>query len=91
MDPLTAFSLACGVIQVIDFSTELAKRCRQLYKDGTLSQNKEAEEMARHLTQLRTSLNLPNHPDQDELLNLSEKCSATAEDLLVSSLATRKQ
>lgn len=82
MDPLTAFSLACGVIQVIDFSTELAKRCRQFYKDGTLSQNKEAEEMARHLTQLRTSLNLPNHPDQDELLNLSEKCSATAEDLV---------
>lgn len=37
MDPLTAFSVACNVIQVIDFSTEMMSKCRQLYKDGNLS------------------------------------------------------
>lgn len=82
MDPLTAFSLACGVIQVVDFSTRVAKKCRELYKDGTLSQNTEAEEMATQLTQLRTSLNLPKHRNQDDLLKLGEKCSAIAEDLI---------
>lgn len=82
MDPLTAFSLACGVIQVVDFSTEVVKRCRRLYKDGNLSRNKEAEEMAQQLTQLRASLNLPDHPDQDILLKLGDKCSAIAKDLV---------
>ena len=40
--------------------------------------------MAQQLTQLRTSLNLPNHQDrdQDELLKLGEKCSAIAKDLI---------
>ncbi len=84
MDPLSAFSLACGVIQVVDFSTKVVKRLRELYKDGSLSQNEEAEEMATQLTQLQTNLNLPNHRDQaqDELLKLGEKCSATAKDLV---------
>lgn len=82
MDPLTAFSLACGVIQVVDFSTKVVEKCRQLYKDGALSQNMEAEEMATQLTQLRVDLELPKHRDQDELLRLGEKCSAIAEDLL---------
>ena len=84
MDPLSAFSLACGVIQVVDFSTEVVKKARELYKDGNLSQNKEAEEMAIQLTQLRSSLKLPTHRDRDdtELLKLGEKCSDTAKDLV---------
>ena len=84
MDPLSAFSLACGVIQVVNFSTKVVQKLREFHKDGSLSQNKEAEEMATQLTQLQTSLSLPNHRDQaqDELLKLGEKCSATAKDLV---------
>lgn len=84
MDPLSAFSLACGVIQVVDFSTEVVKKIRELYKDGTLSQYKEAEGMAIQLRQLRSNLELPEHQNHDntELLKLGDKCSDTAKDLV---------
>lgn len=39
MDPFTAFSLACGVIQVVDFSTKLVGKCREVYRDGTSTEN----------------------------------------------------
>jgi len=35
MDPFTAFSLACGVIQVVDFSLNVIGKCREVYRDGT--------------------------------------------------------
>lgn len=50
MDPLTAFSLACGVIQIVDFGTKVVQQCRELYKDGSLSEYVDVEEMAKHLT-----------------------------------------
>lgn len=88
MDPLTAFSLTCGVIQVVDFSTKVVVKCRQIYKDGVTSENKETEFMARHLTDLATDLKLRDtmsahqlcHDDQ-ELLGLAERCSETATEL----------
>ena len=83
MDPFSAFSLVCGIIQVVDFSTKVAKKCRDLYKDGALSQNTEVEEMAKHLRDLRTDLDLTNRNDPDELLELGSKCSDTAQDLIV--------
>ena len=93
MDPITAFSLACGVIQVVDFGTKFLVKCRQLYKDGASSENKEAESIAEHLTNLATGLTLPNtaqgpayaaqlsHNDQ-ELLKLAKQCSETATELV---------
>jgi len=83
VDPLTAFSLACGIIQVVDFSTKAVKKCRELYKDGSLSENEDVEEMATHLTGLRTRLILPSQSNEDELLDLGEKCSDTAQALIV--------
>lgn len=93
MDPLTAFSLTCGVIQVVDFSTQIVVRCRQIYKDGATSQNKEIESMAEHLTGLATDLKLPSpirdpgfmnqlYPDDQELLELAGQCSETATELI---------
>lgn len=94
MDPLTAFSLTCGVIQVVDFSSKIVVKCRQIYKDGATSENKETELMARHLKDLATGLKLPDtsrnslsapqfyHNDQ-ELLGLAERCSETATELIV--------
>ena len=56
MDPLTAFSLACGVIQVVDFSTKLVSRCREIYKNGLSSENSELEDLAVYLKGLRSTL-----------------------------------
>ena len=82
MEPLAAFSLACGVIQVVNIGTSVVGKCRQLYKDGTLSHYAEAEEMAERLTHLRTTLDLTENQGQDEILELSEQCSAIASDLI---------
>ncbi len=94
MDPLTAFSLACGVFQVVDFSTKIVSKCREMYKHGVSSENKEIESMAKHLRDLATELKLPNtiqspgsappqlFQDDQELLKLAEQCSETATKLI---------
>ena len=93
MDPLTAFSLTCGVIQVVDFSTKVVVKCRQIYKYGATFENEEIESMAGHLTALATELKLPNtiqnpgsanqqYRDDQELLKLAERCSETATELI---------
>ena len=94
MDPLTAFSVACGVIQVVDFSTKVVVKCRDIYKTGASSENKEIESMTKHLTDLFTDLGnstsaVPNpgpmpwlyHDDQD-LRKLAQQCSETAKELI---------
>ena len=49
MDPVTAFSLAAGVIQVIDCSFKVVKICRELVKDGSLAPHRNTEELAETL------------------------------------------
>lgn len=83
MDPMTAFSLACGVIQVVNFSIKTAKICRELYRDGSLSENEDIEGMAKHLMDLRTGLSLPSQLALDNLLDLGTKCSDTGQALIV--------
>ena len=93
MDPLTAFSLVCNLIQVVDFSSKIVMTCQELRKDGASSTNQEIESMTKHLTDLSTGLNLTDtiespgaapllyHDDQD-LLKLAQQCSGTAIELL---------
>ena len=91
MDPLTAFSLACGVIQVIDFSTKTLMKCREIYKEGSLSEYQSLEDMTKHLIGVREELNVSNvsqsagspmTADNKSLIELSRQCSATADQLV---------
>ena len=82
MDPTVAFGLVCGIIQVIDFSTKVVKKCHELYRDGASSENKEAEEMANHLTDLRAKLDFSDESVGKDLLDLGSKCSSTAQELV---------
>ena len=91
MDPLTAFSLACGVIQVVDFSTKTLMKCKEIYKDGSLSEYQELEDLTSHLVDVRAGLDLASshqsaesihNLDDQSLLNLAEECSATAHQLM---------
>lgn len=93
MDPLSAFALACGVIQVVDFGLKVVVKCRELYKDGASSENKEISTMARHLKCLTVDLKLPDtvqtpgsvahvYNDEGELPGLAQKCSETADELI---------
>jgi hypothetical protein len=88
MDPLTAFSLACGVIQVIDFSAKVLSQCREIYKNGSLSENESIKSMAEHLITLRadlqpttSSIGTQTAGDKD-LVQLSNKCSEMAKELV---------
>ena len=91
MDPLTAFSLACGVIQVVDFSTKTLMKCKEIYKDGSLSEYQELEDSASDLVDVRARLDLASSHksaesihslDDQSLLDLAEECSATAHQLM---------
>ena len=91
MDPLTAFSLACGVIQVIDFSTKTLMECREIYREGTLSDHRNLEDLIKHLIDIREKLDLPDATrrtespiaaDDQSLIELSRQCSATAGQLV---------
>ena len=49
MDPVTAFGLAAGILQVIDMSTKALSVCQELYKDGSLAENRDTEAITRDL------------------------------------------
>lgn len=82
MDPFNAFSLACGIIQIIDFSIKVAKKCHELYKDGASPENEEVEDMVKHLTDLHENVDLTDQGGLDELIDLRLKCSNTAKELI---------
>ena len=93
MDPLSAFGLACNVIQVVDFSTKVLVRCHELCKNGVSSEFREIESMVKNLIDLSTELKPSSgvlnpksisqlyHDDQD-LRKLAQQCSETATELI---------
>ena len=88
MDPLSAFSLACGVLQVVDFSCKLISTINDFYKKGSLGENDDLERQSSHLTALRSAMNSDRAIDStsnqghQELLKLAGECDATAQELL---------
>jgi len=49
MDPVTAFSLAAGVLQVLDLSFKALSKCKEIYKDGSLAQHRDAMTITKYL------------------------------------------
>lgn len=58
MDPISAFSLACNVVQAVDFGFKLAARCREFYASGSFESNDLIELVAIDL--LRISEDIEN-------------------------------
>lgn len=92
MDPVSAFSLACGVVQMIDFSCKLLSKTKELHTRGHVLENQEIEEQVSQLCQLRALLeskmdsgSLSTHPQENEsseIENIADKCDGTALELL---------
>ena len=91
MDPLSAFSLACGIIQVVDFSTKVISQSREIYKRGSLAENDDLEYLITHLNGLQVGLQplqlkagrvRSQSQEERELGQLSRKCTETALQLL---------
>ncbi|KAL9595194.1 MAG: hypothetical protein Q9219_006588 [cf. Caloplaca sp. 3 TL-2023] len=88
MEPLTAFSLVAGVLQVLDISFKAADACLEIYKDGSLATHRLSEDIAEalaqatgnlHTSQLQSSLS--PFKEKSQILDLSRKSSKTATDL----------
>ena len=45
MDPVTAFGLAAGILQVVDVSFRALALCRELCRDGSLAEHRETVEL----------------------------------------------
>ena len=90
MDPFSAFSLACGIIQVVDFSTRVLGMCKDMYKNGSLTQNQDLEERAKHLLDLQGRLKPADYhrastsvqTSDTRLQQVARECSATADQLV---------
>ncbi|KAG7008695.1 hypothetical protein G7Y79_00004g012790 [Physcia stellaris] len=89
MDPVTAFGLAAGVLQVIGFSFEALSKCREIYKDGSLARNRATEELTEYLATTTKRLEESVHhasssasKESKDVLDVSQKCSETAAKLL---------
>jgi hypothetical protein len=50
MDPISALSLACNVIQLVEFSIESAKVCKELYDNGSIDENNRIEKYTAEIT-----------------------------------------
>ena len=91
MDPLSAFSHACGVIQVVDFSMEIVSISKEIYDNGSLKANDEMEDMAKRMREFHVDLEPPSSrtgsattsaKPPTELQDLARKCQETSEELL---------
>ena len=91
MDPLTTFSLVCGVIQVVDFSIKTLSKCKELYREGSLSEYQKLEDLTNHLVDVRDKLELTTvkqnvgvlgAAEDQSLLDIAGQCSTTAEHLV---------
>ena len=91
MDPVSAFALACGVIQVVQASYGLVNVAKQLYRKGSLEQSALLKD---HISQMKSLLTTMDSrrpfPSSDEaerqqykeLVTLVIKANGTAQELL---------
>ena len=90
MESVAAFSLACGVMQVISFGTKVVSSMRQLQKDGSITGLNDIDNIAKQLRDLSTRLRVTNaqhtgealDPAEQTLIKLATGCSKTADDLV---------
>lgn len=92
MDPASAFSLACGVVQLVDIACKVGMGAKDLYQNGSIARNQEVEEQVSKLRGLQNLVKskrvLPQFQDTTELredrelVEIAGKCEDIAEKLL---------
>lgn len=94
LDPFTSLSLACNVVQFVDFTSKLLSQSKEIY-DSAVGSTKDNEDLEEICTELRdlsqhivtTSLSqasrfgaLDNR--EQAIQKLAQECSATADELI---------
>ena len=84
MEAIAALSLACNVIQVVDFGIKVASKSRELYRDGSTSENEDLRHTTDQLFQASTSLEKSMKGANDkELETIAIECQSAAQKLLL--------
>ena len=81
MDPLTALSLACNVIALVDASVKAAKSYRELYKYGQARDDTDKSEIVDIIAKMSIPAN-STHPDDARMRQIAFRTRETAEELL---------
>lgn len=88
MEAIAAFSLACNVVQVVDFALKVSSKCKEIARTGSTIEIQDYENTSKQLAELTHSLNAsinttpkPLGKDDQDLLDLSRKCCRVASDL----------
>lgn len=87
MDSVTAFSLTCNIIQITNYGVKALAKCKEIYKDGSLSQYDDLEIVAKQLADLHVGLQLPSPScttvdSEQALLNVAKDCTESARQLV---------
>ncbi|KAI4224688.1 MAG: hypothetical protein LQ349_007192 [Xanthoria aureola] len=88
-DPVSAFSLAAGVLQVLDVSFRALSTCYEIHKYGSLAQHDDTREITqnilettRHLESTYTNMPASAVKHNNHVIDLSKRCTETAAELL---------
>jgi len=89
MDAVTAFSVACGVIQVIHFCSNIITHVQEVYEYGASAETATLEAAGLSLQSSTESLQQsimklpqPQSKNEQDLQNIAGQCLATSKDLL---------
>lgn len=91
MEPLSSLSVASSVIQIIDFSSKLWRKIKELHESGNSSNNASLLSEAKRLCALYSSLNgllTPQSlsrnlsPTEEAIVSVCSDCDDVAEELI---------
>jgi hypothetical protein len=88
MEAIAAFSLACNVIQIVDFGFKLVAAGREIYKTRAVSANAHLEEVASPIKSICDGLSFNSTenqipPEDQTLRDVATNAVTTAKKLLV--------
>ena len=91
MDPLSAFGLACGIVQIVDFSSKILSESKELWKNGNTKANEDLEDITKWIGDMQLALEPPSgqanagrvsQQAETELLELARNCKEVSDELL---------
>lgn len=89
LDPLFLISLACGIMQVVDFGCGLVSRGKEIYDSRSLIGHDDLEDLTKSVHSLDSRLlsdrtHVPLHsPQYQAFTDIATKCSQTGRELLI--------
>ena len=85
MEPLSALSLACNVLQLVEQSIEATRTCKQIYERGSLESNDNIEDLTKEVVSanqdVSTALSSSQSVRNTRRRKLAQEANSTAQEL----------